>query len=1268
MVGPAWEELTRLRCSQVGADGESTDEAPEAAGEREIPTEGGAPSTYVLQLQQLSQKQGGTVENRYSPHTLIRSLELKRHMRAGAKVDDVLIASAALLLGDAAGHDVERQIGQGGCALPSVALLRVARIRLDILGILFHQKQWLRTQSLEYDLVDSSPQLGYNILAVIEDTIIVPETHTLTAHMEISSALQLSSQMCPLSSLAFGKAGLLKKSQNHVNISLMQSGTLELLEVKRKRKRGCTTDQGTEKGLGDMSADLVPALAGQARPGTPDSFLWPNLLATPGALHMLYDALENAVKSNPGYKDFVDILQITQTFLNAKEIITKFQKSCLTEGTPEHAMFNTGAKRHIDWKWEFLSKALDEQLPKFRVVASKLDAKKVLLGDSGMLTNSKVQNMDRVRKDVKFEPIALAYLNAGKIIERTAKDLEICDCHEFLWKAQKLSRKRRAAQMREHLGEKKCVWMGRRLAWFICVGRKNMMRAIAEDTSEDLANCLVALPSEQRSAVVGHIDLLRQGLLEQIQAKLGFLDHIPWRAIGAFYCVQGGSVADSQNLLRGALAEYDDAITTGKRHMLHRVCHRLFGPGPIRAAADAWLAGPSDAALLGHPPLYVALMEYALIPFVERRIEGVHALVKMLGKVATGISLAQICGLLRQSFHLDQIKNNAEFFSHCIKEWRKRDVMSRVLQLRFSEIELQAMTHKEKINAIYQTGVAEEYVDLSAAAGAHSVWLQQTQANRAAPIELRVDEKGAVQYLKASLAVGTFWSLPRDVFNSGVVDAGDAQAPPYAIPANILATIFGAAPMHAIDSSTNPDDMIVFRIVNAHPEKRTLVQLHHLLARTTTIVVAPCIAQVRGDGEASRMIIDVQRDLIHLDLLAMLPDFNSTLYTLMQWKINKGIAIPRLKNFTDQELRIMNGSALVPMIAGVIDQGPCALADNVVRDMQRAVVVLAKEQAYVDGPRALQFQDSRFDNIHMDTIFSLIDVGAIHISNNEFSEMELRVDPKFLAWDFKQGLSRPLSLMCVTTSAPPAKQTKLGLMICLHQNGWEKSDVVTGLAPITAASPRQFHCSWMRPLSYFQALASAQLLFDKGVLTILQDSTDHYYKGLVGLKGAELTKFIEAIADNLHNDSFIKGILKNAGVESEAEEEARPEGLPHPGEAALLAIPDDAMPTVNVIPEQAIDDSWTRCIARLGPLSPPLKIYFDHCTHASGVQRGFIECRHHGCTHWLQIFGDKRTFVAHLYLWERGGEDIDTRLLHQRYVPDSATVESMRDILTMEPF
>ena len=158
----------------------------------------------------LSNPHGGTVAHTFTVECVLEALTLAREMRPGASLKKVLSSSARLLLGKN-GQGIAKHIVDGKFPLPSAALLRSSRVRLDLMDILFQQRYFMSGRYRHYQLVDSSPQLGYNILAVIEDTFVIPEAHTVEIHRFLAenASDHYFSWICPLSSSGLGKAGLI---------------------------------------------------------------------------------------------------------------------------------------------------------------------------------------------------------------------------------------------------------------------------------------------------------------------------------------------------------------------------------------------------------------------------------------------------------------------------------------------------------------------------------------------------------------------------------------------------------------------------------------------------------------------------------------------------------------------------------------------------------------------------------------------------------------------------------------------------------------------------------------------------------------------------------------------------------------------------------------------------------------------------------------------------------------------------------------------------
>ena len=92
----------------------------------------------------------------------------------------------------------------------------------------------------------------------------------------------------------------------------------------------------------------------------------------------------------------------------------------------------------------------------------------------------------------------------------------------------------------------------------------------------------------------------------------------------------------------------------------------------------------------------------------------------------------------------------------------------------------------------------------------------------------------------------------------------------------------------------------------------------------------------------------------------------------------------------------------------------------------------------------------------------------------------------------------------------------------------------------------------------------------------------------------------------------------------------------------------------------------------MGDPSLKLKIWFDHFSSNSAVQRGFTNCRHHGCIRYTPVSGhiSKERYIAEMLAWHLGGgrEDIPDKDTHLKHKPSTQAVDAILSDLIMEDF
>jgi hypothetical protein len=189
---------------------------------------------------------------------------------------------------------------------------------------------------------------------------------------------------CPVSVVGVGKASLVTKTLKAANIYLMESASAVMFHGKRAELIGGTSDQGTEKGMGEDTVFALSQFAGLYASGSKHAFMYPNVLWVTGMMHILYNGLEEAVTSLPGYEDFIEKLRVLERFLSDGPLRRRFQATCL-EGKACCFVFDHHPRVHIDWKWEFLLNALDGLDGKLQHLVDYFNADAILGGDSGSI-------------------------------------------------------------------------------------------------------------------------------------------------------------------------------------------------------------------------------------------------------------------------------------------------------------------------------------------------------------------------------------------------------------------------------------------------------------------------------------------------------------------------------------------------------------------------------------------------------------------------------------------------------------------------------------------------------------------------------------------------------------------------------------------------------------------------------------------------------------------------------------------------------------------
>ena len=507
-----------------------------AADVEEMPVDANLSSEISARLHGLHVDQQGACAKKFLPEGILSCLQLAAQLKPSVAVEDALAHAAAIILGR--DDPISSQLRQHVFAIPGLQLMRMARVRLDLMNILFQRQLFIRYRYVRYIMVDSSPQLGFNFFCMREDRIAFPREEFVCAEYRVMTDLNIGfeTRICSTSTLGLGNAGLVKKGTNTANVYLMESEKAAEFHEVREELKGSCSDSGTEKDIGDDTINIIKAFRGMFAATDPRSFMYPCLLHIAGHLHILFNAFETAVKSLDESKQFLEVLRVLLDFLSNKQLRQKFQAACL-RNTPAFNYFNSHPTVHIDWRWETLSIALDKLVPIYRFILQYWNEAKMKQGETSQLNSQLILHVTRVLTMRYFLPYAEMIRVVGKSIEHFAHKLEGCWCHSHIWMQSKCH-KRKLSQLYEETGFKSCVWKGRMAVWFVAVGLKELLDSVTTWTSPFLEELIASISDATIMAtVLAAQSQLRSRLLEEFREKFGFWNHIPYKSVGVFYAL-----------------------------------------------------------------------------------------------------------------------------------------------------------------------------------------------------------------------------------------------------------------------------------------------------------------------------------------------------------------------------------------------------------------------------------------------------------------------------------------------------------------------------------------------------------------------------------------------------------------------------------------------------------------------------------------------------------------------------------------------------------
>ena len=724
----------------------------------------------------------------------------------------------------------------------------MARIRLDLLSILFERKRHKTTQCLRYVLVDASSMLGRNLLCVREDRVGYPRredvNYTFWTTFDLNSGYE--SNIKPLSIMGEGWSSAAKKTLNLCSIFMMESDDGDEFDEIRSEVYGITADQGAEKDICDQSVRILPGYENKYTAEDPRSYLWPNALFVGGHMHLMYNALEEACKSISVSERCFEILSVMCAFLSDAGLRGQFQTFCCA-GNACRDMFNNFPRHHVDWRWEFLCPAVQGVNKLWDHVCENFNLSVLLMSEQGKLSRQVLQNVaDAIKDRVLFPALAEMFFMLAAVMDKFTSRLEGCHCHSDIWQ-QKRKFSTRREMLRQRTGYTHCVWKTRQGAWWVAKGLPEMFAAIRDCRSEDFNRRLARVTPAQRAQILQWLGELTAKLSEILREKIAFWYHVPWRAIGVFWGELTTDTTDVtwREILHACTSEYDAAVLDRTPRCLHRVAHLLLDPGTLCGKELRELLEHPDRRLRDYSIAYATLLRYALVGLIERSVESIHARLKRIGDAMSLVHTPTLCARLREPDTLRRLQDGDDFHAFCLATYRQTSIYNMLLQLRVPANHLAAMKVPEKLMAVYQCDLWSMYTNMTEAHAQQRIWAATVESFRAPMPEVYHNPsppvKASTQLLKQLLRDGVYYSMPAELFDrllgtrpEGVNMVSDPMQQTLAL------VSAGTREFDHAASSSGTTPHTLFRVVNARPEARSLVDVPQLQLARTRIVVAKC--------------------------------------------------------------------------------------------------------------------------------------------------------------------------------------------------------------------------------------------------------------------------------------------------------------------------------------------------------------------------------------------------------------------------------------------
>ena len=1177
------------------------------------------------------------VHDRYSFQQMIAALKLSDLLKSADKMTDAVKASIELVLPDKSA-DICAKIDSGEIRVPQKDAVLRGWQKLDCAGVLW-ERETIGNQRCRYLMADASEKM-FNYFCVRESSVAL-EPFGEESLDEHKVQLSFDSHAWQCTVCGYGATNAAYKLRNLSHSLLLKCHCAEDLESLRCQVLGYTSDQGTERKLADAAlateasfqalinlCDRINAGHEQLVDASAQShYLFPNCLFMPGHLHLLFNALEEAVKSSSIWGSrFETCLRSLVAVLKNKGLRTRMEAMCFKDATDVHRhMFRNFRKQHLDWRWESLGELLDELVPLLPVLVKYWGKEKMVhgldecpwVGDIEVLN---VNNADEILKKPYLETILELLRVSCHHVNTWASWLEGCQCHEHIW-TDGATRNSQLKRLWNECSLRKCMRKGCRGPEMATFALDMWLERLRTANSDKLTLLLLQLPEGPRGWLVDKLQFIRESIYETYSAKFEMWRHLPYMLLGL-----AADKDKAKQIGKSARAEWASC----DQSKAHRVCHVFFRDAKIVSDLDKFCT--SDRELSHYPRLHNLVTSYSLISLVERAIEGEHAKISnAFGGAGHKMLPPTVCARIRSPYLLDLLEGS-KFYAWCTYQWSShifRNLLKSICP------ETKGWSRDRMLKNIYLYGIEQQFAPVSTHFSGVKRW-ESTNVAARQPVHIAPPAITTfnMQWLKSRLIPGRLLALSTDCVR--FVDYCGYRKDEHAsiCPVNDVLSVIGSEEL--LTEPFNATQLTYFRVVNSLPNARVLQHTWHLGGKPTVVRVAVYnLVANRPDFSVLGARPEIQNlDLDHLCMDAF-PTVLQSLWCFASMDLGTKLV---LKDDVQQLLLRDTVTTMPPLLDVGGDANPAwagALAlrnDKAYKSIHASKVALetlAVQKAVHEAGVYVKLAGAS-DGV----VGALENLGFLKVRDS-VDGREVALTASSVEWHPFVRCSKPL---LDATLPPMAKNicafSKLDLLAILHREGFSPEGEKAVLGKSWKPGDLHYKLSAVLngPKGYFACLVQRESLCVKGASYILHTAPAKYYAVLLTLENLES---FYAVVDNENLtskicDDHLKLADPGSIVDADASHSDPSEQLGVSGEDS-----ENAMPVL--MDERVAEKELLAPFVcpEVGGKGIPI-VHFDNCSHHSGQLRGWVKCLWHPrCQKWrqLNVAGSKEALVSYLHAW-----------------------------------